>query len=198
VNLGREVAIKLLPASFPSSAKLRFEREARSASALNHPNILTIHGIEQADGHRFIVSEFIDGDTLRERLAKGRLGLSEALDIAIQIASALSAAHDAGIVHRDIKPENIMLRRDGLVKVLDFGLAKVTDSNATSAPPEQSTLEWFQTNSGVVLGRRLTCLPSKPAGLIVDARTDIWSLGVVCYTKWLLAHYLLQAQPEAT
>ncbi|PYS72253.1 MAG: protein kinase, partial [Acidobacteria bacterium] len=100
LNLGREVAIKLLPQTFPSGAKLRFEREACAASALNHPNILTIHEIEQADDHRFIVSEFIDGDTVRERLVKGRLGLAEALDIAIQVASALSAAHDAGIVHR--------------------------------------------------------------------------------------------------
>jgi len=181
VNLGREVAIKILPASFRSGAKLRFEREARAASALNHPNILTIHQIEQADDHRFIVSEFIDGDTLRERLAKGRLGLTEALDIAIQIASALSAAHDAGIVHRDIKPENIMLRRDGLVKVLDFGLAKVTDSSATSVPPEQSTLEWFQTDSGIVLGTSAYMSPEQTRGLIVDARTDIWSLGVVLY-----------------
>jgi serine/threonine protein kinase len=182
LNLGREVAIKLLPASFPSGAnRLRFEREARAASALNHPNILTIHQIEQVDEHRFIVSEFIDGETLRERLAKGRMELSDALDVAIQVASALSAAHDAGIVHRDIKPENIMLRRDGLVKVLDFGLAKVTEVNATSTTPEQSTLEWFETDSGVVVGTSAYMSPEQTRGLMVDARTDIWSLGVVLY-----------------
>jgi len=182
MNLGREVAIKLLPASFPSGAeRLRFEREARAASALNHPNILTIHEIEQVDKYRFIVSEFIDGDTLRKRLSDGQMPLREALDVAIQIASALSAAHSAGIVHRDIKPENIMLRRDDLVKVLDFGLAKVAESNITSATPEESTLEWFQTDAGIVLGTSAYMSPEQTRGLMVDARTDIWSLGVVLY-----------------
>ena len=182
INLGREVAIKLLPESFPSGAdRLRFEREARAASALNHPNILTIHDIEQVDKYRFIVSEFIDGDTLRKRLTNAPMRLSEALDIAIQIASALAAAHNAGIMHRDIKPENIMLRRDELVKVLDFGLAKVTESTLTSTTPEQSTVEWFETDAGMVVGTSAYMSPEQTRGQAVDERTDIWSLGVVLY-----------------
>jgi Tol biopolymer transport system component len=182
INLGREVAIKLLPESFPSGPdRLRFEREARAASALNHPNILTIHDIEQVDKYRFIVSEFIDGDTLRKRLTKGPMRVSEALDIASQVASALAAAHDAGIMHRDIKPENIMLRRDGLVKVLDFGLAKGTESALTSTTPEQSTVEFFETDAGMVLGTSAYMSPEQSRGQAVDERTDIWSLGVVLY-----------------
>jgi len=182
INLGREVAIKLLPESFPTGAdRLRFEREARAVSALNHPNILTIHDIEQVDKYRFIVSEYIDGDTLRKRLAEGPLRLSEALDVAIQVASALAAAHSAGIMHRDIKPENIMLRRDDLVKVLDFGLAKNTESSLTSTTPEQSTVEWFETDAGMVLGTSAYMSPEQTRGQTVDERTDIWSLGVVLY-----------------
>src|SRR5882672_8393177 len=128
-KLGREVAIKVLPAGFASgNDRLRFEREARAASALNHPNILTIYEIREADERLFIVAEFVDGETLRRRMKRGRLKLGEVLDVAIQVANALSAAHAAGIVHRDIKPENVMLRRDALVKVLDFGLAKLADS----------------------------------------------------------------------
>ena len=183
IKLGREVAIKLLPPSFASGAnRLRFEREARAASALNHPNILTIHEIEKTDEHHYIVSEFIHGETLRQRIKETRLPVSEAVDIVIQIASALSAAHDAGIVHRDIKPENIMLRRDKLVKILDFGLAKLSDANKTTPPsPEQTTVEWFQTDSGIVLGTSSYMSPEQTRGLTVDARTDIWSLGVVLY-----------------
>ena len=181
-ELGREVAIKVLPASFNSgSDRLRFEREARSASALNHPNILTIYEIAQADEHRFIASEFVDGETLRERLTKGHMKLDEALDVAIQIASALSAAHTAGIVHRDIKPENIMLRRDDLVKVLDFGLAKQTEPQAAKTSPEEPTMEWLYTGAGVVLGTSAYMSPEQTRGLPVDPRTDIWSLGIVLY-----------------
>jgi serine/threonine protein kinase len=182
INLGRDVAIKLLPGSFSSgNERLRFEREARAASALNHPNILTIHEIEQVSEHRFLVAEFIDGETLRQRLGRGRMQLNEALTVAIQVASALSAAHAAGIVHRDIKPENIMLRRDDLVKVLDFGLAKVTESGTTATSPDRLTVEWFHTDSGVVLGTSAYMSPEQTRGLAVDARTDIWSLGVVLY-----------------
>jgi Tol biopolymer transport system component len=182
VNLGREVAIKLLPPGFAARGdRLRFEREARAASALNHPNILTIYEIGQMDDHRFIVAEFIDGETLRQRMRRVRLGLTDVLDIAIQIASALSAAHAAGIVHRDIKPENIMLRQDALVKVLDFGLAKVAESEETTTNPEEPTREWFQTDAGVVLGTSAYMSPEQTRGLPVDPRTDIWSLGVVLY-----------------
>ena len=181
-NLGREVAIKLLPGGLPSTAeRLRFEREARAASALNHPNILTIHDIEQVNEHRFLVSEFIDGVTLRQRLGKGRMAVSEALDIAIQIASALAAAHAARITHRDIKPENIMLRQDDLVKVLDFGLAKVTESGGTITSPDEPTRELFETDSGIVLGTSSYMSPEQARGFDIDGRTDIWSLGVVLY-----------------
>jgi len=182
IKLGREVAIKLLLRSFSSAnEELRFEREARAASALNHPNILTIHEIEEVDDHRFMVCEFIEGETLRQRLAKGRLPISQAVDVAIQIASALSAAHSAGIVHRDIKAENVMLRRDGLVKVLDFGLAKLNEASITPGTHDQSTVEYFQTHSGVVLGTSSYMSPEQARGLLVDSRSDIWSLGVVFY-----------------
>jgi serine/threonine protein kinase len=134
-RLGRKVALKLLPAEFTRDAERmrRFEQEARTASALNHPNIITIHEIGAVDQHQFIVSEFVEGETLRQRIKSGPLELETALEIAVQVASALEAAHRAGIVHRDIKPENVMLRPDGLVKVLDFGLAKLTGAAAPTA-----------------------------------------------------------------
>src|SRR5881628_1619398 len=127
-KLDRRVALKVLPAEVAANhdRMRRFMQEAKAASALNHPNIITIHEIEQIDSVNFIATEFIDGETLRQRLRKAPVKLGEMLDVAAQIASALSAAHAAGIVHRDVKPENIMLRRDGIVKVLDFGLAKLT------------------------------------------------------------------------
>ncbi len=181
-KLGREVAIKVLPAGFASgSDRLRLEREARAVSALNHPNILTIYEIKEVDEHLFIATEFVDGETLRDRIRKGRMKLAEVLDVAIQVASALSAAHAAGIVHRDIKPENIMLRRDALVKVLDFGLAKLTDPQSTITGPEEVTLQWFSTEPGLVLGTSVYMSPEQARGLPLDARTDIWSLGVVLY-----------------
>lgn len=181
-KLGREVAIKVLPAGLASDTdRLRLEGEARSASALNHPNILTIYEIKQADEHLFIVAEFVDGQTLRERIRKGRMKLDEVLDVAIQVASALSAAHSAGIVHRDIKPENVMLRGDALVKVLDFGLAKLTDPETTITGPEEVTLPWLNTEPGLVLGTSAYMSPEQARGLPVDTRTDIWSLGVVLY-----------------
>src|SRR5262245_36113920 len=125
-RLGRKVALKLLPARFTEDAERvrRFEREARAVSALNHPNIVTIYEIGQEDATHYLVTEYIDGQTLRERMRSARLKLDEALEVAMQVAGALAAAHEAGIVHRDIKPENVMARRDGIVKVLDFGLAK--------------------------------------------------------------------------
>src|SRR5438270_9389475 len=178
-RLGRKVALKLLPAHFTSDADRlrRFQQEARAASALNHPNILTIHEIGQIDDHPFIATEFIDGQTLREHTAKALIKLEEALDVAVQVASALSAAHAAGIVHRDIKPENIMIRHDGFVKVLDFGLVKLTEKGATDS--EASTL--VNTDAGVVMGTARYMSPEQARGKKVDARTDIWSLGVVLY-----------------
>jgi eukaryotic-like serine/threonine-protein kinase len=180
-RLDRKVALKLLPAQWTGDANRlsRFQREARAASALNHPGILTIYEIGETDALHFIVTEFIEGQTLRERIQSG-LRLEETLDIAIQIASALSAAHEAGIIHRDIKPENIMLRTDGIVKVLDFGLAKLIEQ------PEEVNLEGStgvlsNTHPGIVMGTVQYMSPEQARGLAVDARTDIWSLGCVLY-----------------
>ncbi|HEY3121039.1 MAG TPA: serine/threonine-protein kinase, partial [Vicinamibacteria bacterium] len=128
-RLGRKVALKLLPANVTSDAARlkRFEQEARAASALNHPNILTIFEVGQADGEHYIAAEYVEGETLRQRLGRGRLARKDALDVAIQVGTALAAAHKAGIVHRDVKPENVILRPDGYAKVLDFGLAKLSE-----------------------------------------------------------------------
>ncbi len=183
--LGRRVAVKLLPAHFTTDNERvrRFQREARSASALNHPNILTVHEIGQADSTHFIATEFIDGATLREHMTSTTMKMTEALDVAIQVASALSAAHEEGIVHRDIKPENIMLRRrDRIVKVLDFGLAKLTEQKVPAiADPEAATMQKLTTHPGVVMGTVAYMSPEQARGLPVDGRTDIWSLGVVLY-----------------
>ncbi len=188
-QLGRKVAIKLLPSAFTHDAERvrRFEREARAVSALNHPNILTIHEIGRAstpegDLH-YIVSEYIEGETLRARIDRGRLGVDPAIAIAEQVAGALSVAHAAGIVHRDIKPENVMVRPDGLTKVLDFGLAKLTEL------PEEKTREFhpdesghlYSTAPGVVMGTVSYMSPEQARGQKVDHRTDIFSLGVVLY-----------------
>ncbi len=187
-SLGRDIALKLLPARFThyKGRLRRFIQEAKAASALNHPNIITIHEIGEADGTYFIATEFIEGDTLRRHLAGGRLKLSEILGIAIQIANAIEAAHAAGIVHRDIKPENIMVRRDGYVKVLDFGLAKLTEKAAAKPEPPQAdslmaTLARTGTEPGVVLGTVNYMSPEQARGLEVDPRSDIFSLGVVMY-----------------
>lgn len=181
--LGRPVALKLLPAQFTVDAERvqRFEQEARTASALNHPNIVTIHEIGRADAAHFIATEFIDGETLRASLACTRMKLDEVLDTATQVASALAAAHEAGIVHRDIKPENIMVRRDWIVKVLDFGLAKLTPHPAVAVDPQAATQSMVKTNPGVIMGTVHYMSPEQARGLAVDQRTDIWSLGVVLY-----------------
>ncbi|HYE66825.1 MAG TPA: serine/threonine-protein kinase, partial [Pyrinomonadaceae bacterium] len=178
-SLGRKVALKLLPLQLTADQNRlqRFKQEARSASALNHPNILTIHEIGEANGRRFIATEFIEGETLRQRIAESRMKLTDALDIAIQAASALAAAHEAGIMHRDVKPENIMVRQDGYAKVLDFGLAKLSEKRIIDS--EASTL--VQTNEGLVMGTAQYMSPEQARGSKVDARTDIWSLGVVLY-----------------
>jgi Tol biopolymer transport system component/predicted Ser/Thr protein kinase len=182
-TLGRQVALKLLPAAFTSDrARLRrFEQEARAASALNHPNIITIHEIGQTDGRHYLVTEYIEGKTLRQRMAAGRMKLSEAVEVAVQVASALAAAHAAGITHRDIKPENVMVRPDGLVKVLDFGLAKLTETQAPTVDSQAATLAKLSTDTGVVLGTPRYMSPEQARGQKVDARSDIFSLGVVLY-----------------
>jgi len=181
-RLGRRVALKLLSAAFTNDADRmrRFMQEARAASALNHPNILTVHEIGRVNGVDFIATEFIEGETLRPSMAKRRLRLSQALDIAAQVAGALAAAHAAGVVHRDIKPENIMVRPDGYVKVLDFGLAKLAGPGLETGN-EASTVTRVETNPGVVMGTVQYMSPEQARGLPVDARTDVWSLGVVLY-----------------
>jgi Tol biopolymer transport system component/tRNA A-37 threonylcarbamoyl transferase component Bud32 len=183
-ELNRPVALKFLPPGVASDEKrmTRFIQEARAASALNHPNIITIYDIGQtADGTRFFATEFIDGETLRERLNRGGMKLGEVLDVASQIASALVAAHAAGIVHRDIKPENVMLRRDGYVKVLDFGLAKLAGNPTSAVDTEAATRALVNTDPGSVMGTVQYMSPEQAAGKDTDARTDIWSLGIVLY-----------------
>jgi serine/threonine protein kinase len=178
-RLDRLVALKVLPAYFVSDETRlhRFQREARAASALNHPNILTIHEVGEVDGAHFIATEFIDGHTIRELIAGADLTLTDVLDVAIQVASALSAAHAAGIVHRDIKPENVMRRGDGIVKVLDFGIAKLLEHT----PADLQSTSRTQTEIGVVLGTAGYMSPEQARGLTVDERSDIWSLGVLLY-----------------
>ena len=184
-RLGRLVALKLLPTflSADEDRLARFKQEARIASALNHPNILTIYEIGQLDGRQFIAAEFIEGATLRERMKTGDVTLVEALEIASQVADALAAAHQAGIVHRDIKPENIMVRHDGYVKVLDFGLAKLTEkfTGTGTADSMETTRDLVRTGIGRVMGTVIYMSPEQTRGLTVDARSDVWSLGVVLY-----------------
>ena len=185
-KLGRRIAIKLLPTEFTNHQDRvrRFELEARAASALNHPNIVTIYEIGQTESSHFIVTEFIDGQTLRQHMASlggSGMDLGHILDIAIQIGSALAAAHSARIVHRDIKPENIMLRGDGFVKVLDFGLAKLALEQTAEIPDESVPLSMVSTNAGVVMGTVRYMSPEQAKGFDVDSRTDVWSLGVVIY-----------------
>jgi eukaryotic-like serine/threonine-protein kinase len=201
LQLGRRVALKLLPARFTQDPERvrRFEQEARTASTLSHPNILTIYEIGEAEGMHFIAMEFVEGQTLRQRLTKRRVPVDEAVEMAVQMASALTAAHGAGITHRDIKPENVMRRHDGYVKVLDFGLAKLTESSfPRNTDPSITQAETagvplgdlyataplgaqHQTSPGVILGTLNYMSPEQARGQKVDARTDLFSLGVVLY-----------------
>src|SRR5256714_1256682 len=183
-KLGRKVALKTLPAEFTNDKERlrRFQHEARAASALNHPNLLTIHEIGAEAGAHFMATEYVDGDTLRALIKRGPVKLDEALDIAQQTSFALTAAHGAGIVHRDIKPENIMVRKDGIVKVLDFGLAKLLEDRARNVVDhEADTRALVLTDPGRVLGTPQYMSPEQARGQELDARTDIWSLGVVLY-----------------
>jgi len=183
MSLSRKVALKLLRTDFTRNEERlrRFRQEARAASALNHPNILTIHEIGQDDTLHFMATEYVEGETLREKISGTRMALGQVLDIAVQVVSALAAAHEAGIVHRDIKPENIMVRRDGYAKVLDFGLAKLTERAPVSSDSGWPTLGKVETNPGIVMGTVQYMSPEQARGLEVDARTDIFSMGVVLY-----------------
>lgn len=180
-RLNRKVALKLLPPHYTSNSDRvrRFEREARAASALNHPNIVTIYEIGKSDSVNFIATEFVDGKTLRQLINEKPFTLGETLNVGIQIAGALLGAHVAGIVHRDIKPENIMIRADGYVKILDFGLAKLTERHPSYSETETPTL--LQSTPGLVMGTVQYMSPEQARGKRVDAQTDIWSLGIVLY-----------------
>lgn len=185
-RLGRDVAIKALPEAFAGDAErlARFEREARLLASLSHPHIAGIHGLEEVEGRRYLVLEFVEGETLAARLARGPLPVLEALQISAQIAAGVEAAHEAGIIHRDLKPGNVMLRPDGTVKVLDFGLAKSGVSMSSGSDPNLSaspTMTYAATSMGVVLGTAAYMSPEQARGKPVDRRTDIWSFGCVLY-----------------
>src|SRR6266581_9375986 len=183
MTAGRKAALKLLPERFTGDAERlkRFQQEARAVVGLNHPNILTIYEIGEDHSTHYIASELIEGETLRQRLMRGRMELDEAIDVAIQVASALAAAHQTGIVHRDIKPGNIMLRPDGYVKVLDFGIAKLAEQEVPVTIPTDEALLLVETNLGSILGTVRYMSPEQAYGAPVDKRTDVWSLGVVLY-----------------
>ena len=202
-RLDRKVALKILPADVleqqtdaASDRVRRFIQEAKAASALNHPNILTIYEIDKIDSDHFIVTEYVDDETLRERIRSGPSKPPDIIDIGIQVASALSATHSVGIIHRDIKPDNIMLRRDGIVKVLDFGLAKLTrDRQPLGTDSLAPTQNMVNTAVGIVMGTANYMSPEQARGFEVDARTDIWSLGCVLYE--MIARYQPFAGPTA-
>jgi len=183
MTAGRKAALKLLPTRFTSDAERlkRFQQEARALVGLNHPNILTVYEVGEDHSTHYIASELIEGETLRQRLMRGRMQLREAVDVAIQVASALAAAHETGIVHRDIKPENIMLRPDGYVKVLDFGIAKLAEQEVPVTVPTDEALLLVETNMGSILGTVRYMSPEQACGAPIDKRTDVWSLGVVLY-----------------
>src|ERR1700690_4067407 len=181
-RLGREVALKILPHSFASDADRlrRFEQEARAVAALNHPNILAIHDIGEQDGAPFIVSELLEGSSLRSELEGGALSSRKAADYAVQIAHGLAAAHDKGIIHRDLKPENVFITRDGRVKILDFGLAKLASNAAPNAASAGLTLTSSPTEAGMVMGTAGYMAPEQVRGA-VDSRTDFFAFGALLY-----------------
>ena len=182
-TLNRQVALKILPEAFASDPDrlARFQREAQVLASLNHPNIAAIYGIEESDDTRALVLELVEGPTLADRIAQGAIPLDEALPIAKQIAEALEAAHEAGVIHRDLKPANIKVRDDGTVKVLDFGLAKALDTTPQGDPSLSPTLTVAATQMGVIMGTAAYMSPEQARGKTVDRRADIWSFGVVLY-----------------
>ena len=182
-KLDRDVALKVLPEAFTQDPDrlARFEREAKVLASLNHPNIAAIYGLEEAEGTRALVLELVEGTTLADRIKRGPIPLDEALPIAKQIAEALEAAHEAGVIHRDLKPANIKVREDGTVKVLDFGLAKAFDPSPVGDPSQSPTLTAAATQMGVIMGTAAYMSPEQAAGKQVDKRGDIWSFGVVLF-----------------
>lgn len=182
-RLERRVALKILPAAFAQDAERmrRFVREAKATSALNHPNILTIYEIGESENTNYIAAEYVEGETLRERLRREPLNLKAALDVAVQITGALQSAHGAGIIHRDIKPDNVIIRPDGLAKLLDFGIAKLTEKKPESFDAEAATQIRTGTNLGMIIGTASYMSPEQAKGKEVDARSDIFSFGVVLY-----------------
>src|SRR5438094_2708235 len=183
ITAGRKAALKLLPTHLTGDAKRlkRFQQEAHAVAALNHPNILTVYEVGADDSVQYIASELIEGETLRQRLGRESMQLSEAVEIAIQVAGALAAAHEAGVVHRDVKPENIMLRPDGYVKVLDFGIAKLAEQEVPVTMAEEEAVLLVETHLGSIMGTVRYMSPEQARGAQVDKRTDVWSLGVVLY-----------------
>jgi eukaryotic-like serine/threonine-protein kinase len=182
-RLGRDVAVKVLPAGLSTDPERlnRFEQEARAAAALNHPNILAVYDIGQHDGSPYIVSELLEGETLRERLNSGALPVRKAAEYAIHIAHGLAAAHEKGIVHRDLKPENVFVTADGRVKILDFGLAKLTQPEPALAGASALPTTPPQTQPGIVLGTIGYMSPEQVRGLAADHRSDIFSFGAILY-----------------
>src|SRR5512136_1442112 len=183
-NLNRQVAIKVLPDIFAGDPErlARFEREAKLLASLNHPNIASIYGLEEADGKRFLVLELVEGQTLAERLHKGPLPVEEALEICRQIAEGLEAAHEKGVIHRDLKPGNVMLTEGDQVKILDFGLAKALLEETSKGDLSHSpTITDEMTRPGVVLGTAAYMSPEQAKGKTVDKRVDIWAFGCVMF-----------------
>ena len=182
-KLDRDVALKVLPQAFTDDPDrlARFEREAKVLASLNHPNIGGIHGLEESDGIRALVLEYIEGPMLADRIAQGPIPVDEALPIAKQIAEALEAAHEAGVIHRDLKPANIKVREDGMVKVLDFGLAKALDTTPEGDPSQSPTLTAAATQIGVIMGTAAYMSPEQAKARPVDKRSDVWAFGAVLY-----------------
>jgi Tol biopolymer transport system component len=182
-RLGRDVAIKTLPAEFAGNPErlARFHREARLLASLNHPNIAAIYGLEEADGAKYLILELVEGESLAERLAAGPLPVEEAFGVCAQIAAGVSAAHDAGVIHRDLKPGNVMVRHDGSVKVLDFGLAKGAEKPAATSDLSESPTVSAGTQTGVILGTAAYMSPEQTRGRALDKRTDVWSFGCILF-----------------